>query len=602
MKARQFGILLTGLTVTFAAAFAGNAAAFSPFKTVTFYQNSFLGDSVTSTETRNATTALTKFSSLSPVFVNSGSNFSTWNTQPDGSGTNYADGQSFSFTTSISLYAVWIRQFHTATFYRNISSSDSTSCTQASNVVTALTRISSLCAVFSNPGYQFSGWNTSVSGNGNYYSDGSSYNFATNVSLYAVWAPIPTGTVTFNSNGSDQAISPITAQVGASIDLPQGSSLVKPGYTFIGWNTLQNGNGQSESAGATFQISGDSTLWAIWLPNTYTVSFLQVNGENMLASQQYVVGGSPLSLPFPTRTGYVFLGWFDQPTAGTQIGIGNASYSPTESLNLYGRWQVATYIVTLNTAGGNVRQAVYSYVYGSSALQLPIATRLGYVFDGWYLASDGVTFVGSGNSYLFPTMTQTLIAKWTIRPNFSVSFDPNGGLTSAIPVAVGAGDQIRLPAVASTSRNGEVLIGWSTDPTSTAPEYLPDQVVTPTSDVSFFAVWATASPWQIYSNVGIFSRNNVGLTSAMKRVIVKFADYIKKKKIKEVRILGYSAFSGNTNRDTSLSISRASAVARYLINELNRLKVRGVSINSSGQGSLPTNTSVLFSTVEMVFG
>ena len=50
-------------------------------------------------------------------------------------------------------------------------------------------------------GVSFLSWNTLSNGSGTSYSDGSSYSFTTDVTLYAQWTALPTHTVTFNANG-----------------------------------------------------------------------------------------------------------------------------------------------------------------------------------------------------------------------------------------------------------------------------------------------------------------------------------------------------------------------------------------------------------------
>jgi len=74
---------------------AGNASA-----TVTFDANG--GTGTTAAQTASAATALT-----SNGFSRSGYTFAGWNTAADGSGTVYADGASYAFSSSTTLYAQW---------------------------------------------------------------------------------------------------------------------------------------------------------------------------------------------------------------------------------------------------------------------------------------------------------------------------------------------------------------------------------------------------------------------------------------------------------------------------------------------------------------
>lgn len=599
MKRTQIGVLILALVVS-AFLYSGSANAFAPFRTVTFHENTYAGDPVTATQTRNSSGPLTAFASLNPSFSNSGYTFIGWNTSPDRSGTGYANSQIFSFTATMSLYAMWQRQYHTVTFHENSFQNDSLSCTQSANISTSLTLEANLCSTFVNTGFRFSGWSTSSDGTGLSFNDGAQFSFESNLDLYVVWTSIPTNTISFDSNGATQIMSSVTGLNGSTITIPDAGSLSRTGYTFAGWNYTQDGTGSVIFPGAQYKLLTDLNLWAMWTPNVYSVQYLDSRGATLSASETYQVGSAPLILPFPTKTGYTFLGWFDQISSGSQVGLGGGSFTPTTSCILYGKWQVNTFTVTLDPKGGSVYRQSYSYVYGSPALQLPTPTKVGYLFDGWYWASNMTVLVGSGGAFIYPDASETLVAKWTPCPSFSISYDANGGITSALEVVINSGDSFRLPTITSTSNTGKVLAGWSTDPTSTIPTFAPDQVVTPVTSVRYFAIWFDSVPWQVFGTVGIFDRQKSSLTNLMKRSIRTFVNYIRLHKSKSVEILGYTPFSGNATFDASLSASRAREVAKYLMVELRRMKLSGVSVIQAGEGSLPKNTSVLFATVEML--
>ena len=595
----RIGVLV--LTVLMSSSIcAGTAQGFVQFKTVTFYENSHVGDLVSATETNNVATPLTAFAALNPPFSNPGYTFTGWNSKPDGTGTTYVNLQTYSFTAAISLYAIWQRQYHTVIFHENGFVGDSTSCTQSANTTTALTLELNLCASFTNSGYRFSNWNTSSDGTGTSFSDGAQFSFESNLDLYASWNLIPAYTISFNSNGATQTVPSITNLSGSTITIPGASSLSKSGYIFSGWSSTQDGGGAVILPGAQYLLLGDGSFWAVWTPEIYSVEYLDSKGATLSANTSYQVGSTPLTLPFPTRPGYTFLGWFDSSVSGSQVGIGGGSFTPSTNCVLYGRWQVNTYTVTLDPNGGSVYRQTFNFVYGSPAIQLPIANKAGYIFDGWYQASNLSILVGSGGAYIYPDATETLAAKWTPNPSFSISYEANGGTTSAIPIVVSSGDSFRLPTISTTSNTEKVLIGWSTDATATVPSFAPDQVVTPATSTRYFAIWGDSVPWQIFGTIGIFARQKSTLTSLMKHSVKVFARYLRLHRAKSVEILGYASFTGHGTVDSALSTSRAHEVAKYLKAELNRMKISGVSVIQLGEGSLPGNTGVLFATVEML--
>ena len=76
--------------------------------------------------------------------------------------------------------------------------------------------------------------------------------------------------VTYDGNGAETgSISDATAYTsGDEVTVSNntgGSAFTKTGYRFTGWNTADNGSGMAYAAGATFNISGNVTLYAQWV-------------------------------------------------------------------------------------------------------------------------------------------------------------------------------------------------------------------------------------------------------------------------------------------------------------------------------------------------
>ena len=75
--------------------------------------------------------------------------------------------------------------------------------------------------------------------------------------------------VTFNYNNGSGTCSPnpMSGTANTVITLPQDNCLTPPtGFQFDGWNTQANGSGTNFSAGASYTITGNTTLYAIWKP------------------------------------------------------------------------------------------------------------------------------------------------------------------------------------------------------------------------------------------------------------------------------------------------------------------------------------------------
>ncbi|WP_217593506.1 S-layer homology domain-containing protein [Cohnella sp. GbtcB17] len=150
-----------------------------------------------------------------------------------------------------------------------------------------------------------------------------------------------THTVTFDKNGGDTEASPATLNVTdgetvAALPAPP----TRPGYTFAGWNTLQNGGGTVFDA--TTVVSGNVTVYAQWSLPSYTVTF-DKNGGNTEAtptSWNVTAGGTVAALPAPpTRPGYTFAGWNTLPDgSGSSF---DATTVVSGNVTVYAQWSLS---------------------------------------------------------------------------------------------------------------------------------------------------------------------------------------------------------------------------------------------------------------------
>ena len=84
-------------------------------------------------------------------------------------------------------------------------------------------------------------------------------------------------TVSFDSQGGS-AVSSITQDFASSVTVPGAPT--RTGYTFGNWNTVADGTGTAYAPAATFAMpANNSTLYAIWTINQYTVSFDSQGGS-----------------------------------------------------------------------------------------------------------------------------------------------------------------------------------------------------------------------------------------------------------------------------------------------------------------------------------
>lgn len=162
---------------------------------------------------------------------------------------------------------------------------------------------------------------------------------------------LPVYIVIYNSNNSQYAFQRVTA--GSKAALP--AAPVVEGYTFGGWYTKQNGEGEQFTDATA--ITGDITVYAKLTANTYQINYNQNTTDtvtNMPTVKQDKTHGKAVKLSetVPTRVGYTFLGW------GTTASATAASYQPGDmysvdgTITLYAVWQQNTYTITLPSGTG----------------------------------------------------------------------------------------------------------------------------------------------------------------------------------------------------------------------------------------------------------
>ena len=187
--------------------------------------------------------------------------------------------------------------------------------------------------------------------------------------------------------------------------------------TFIsGWSNNMAGENPADyfsSDGDNWDI-GLNTAGEAVLGSLCTTITLNPNG-GILPEYSLVEGAA---LPIPTKTGYTFAGWYENPEFSgnpvTDIPTNN-----TENLNFYAKWTANTYTVTFDANGGSVSQTSAVTVAGKLT-SLPTPTYDGYDFLGWYTDKDGGDEVTINTVF---TKDTTIYAHWQNIPVTSLELN-----------------------------------------------------------------------------------------------------------------------------------------------------------------------------------
>ena len=147
-------------------------------------------------------------------------------------------------------------------------------------------------------------------------------------------------TVSFNANGGTGAPGSQTRWYGEVIYL----SSVRPtrtGYIFQGWAKSPDGRVEYQP-GSAYGLDANTTLYAIWSPETYTISFNANGGSGAPGNQTKTYGQTlTLSSTRPTRTNYNFMGWGSSSGSTTAEYQPGGAYTNNGPATLYAIWELA---------------------------------------------------------------------------------------------------------------------------------------------------------------------------------------------------------------------------------------------------------------------
>ena len=381
--------------------------------TVTLNPN---GGSVSKTSIKVENTRPFAYHEGLPTPTREGYDFAGWYTAASG-GTLITANTTVNLSANITLYAHWNPKTYTVSFAPNGAADENgnkATVSQTSKTVTYDSTYGTL-PVPVWPGHTFDGWYTAASG-GTKITALSAVKITANQTLYAHWT-VSSYTVTFNANGGKaSAASKSVTYLSTYGELPTATRV---GYTFAGWFTAPSG-GTMITKDSKVAITSNITLHAHWVPNTYKVSF-NTNGGSMTATTKTVTYDAEYgTLPMPTRKGYSFTGWYTAAEGGNKI-VASSKVAITSDITLYAHWEPGSFTVSFNANGGTSLTDSKSVVYLTTYGALPIPTKTGYTFEGWFTASVGGTQILETTPVNI-TEDQTLFAHWSVNA-YNVSFE-----------------------------------------------------------------------------------------------------------------------------------------------------------------------------------
>ena len=270
--------------------------------------------------------------------------------------------------------------------------------------------------------YIFGGWYADPAGEQAYTFTGKTMP-AQNITVYAKWnKPIVNGTAHITIDGTDTGTTLENVTYGGTItnQLNTLQAMImqdKDGYTWRGWRTAANGEG--EPFNVDTKIYSDITLYPYYTKDgTFTVKY--VTGKNDVTAPvdgKFYAEDSFADLMSPGKLvaadGEYFLGWSDgaatyQPRDKYQIKSNHANKENVIILTAQWGARPAGTTLTYKANGGAGADVVENLANNATVTTKPANTfsRVGYTFKGWDTDPKG---------------------EGSIAPNTQVQVDNNGG-------------------------------------------------------------------------------------------------------------------------------------------------------------------------------
>ena len=331
-------------------------------------------------------------------------------------------------------------------------------------------------------GYTFLGWYDAAEA-GNLVTEIAA-DKAENVTLYAYWE-IVTYKVMFTENGGEYVKNIDYTITSETFELPECSRV---GYTFLGWydNKYFEGDVYEEVVSGT---TGIIYLWAKWEANTYNVTYV-TNGATTNDNPATFTYDEGLTLTDPVKVGFTFEGWFEDEACAT-TPITAIAADRTEDVTVYAKWEIVTYTVTFDAAGG-VAVAAKDFTIESETFALPATTRTGYAFLGWYVGDEKVEEVVSGTHE-----NLAVVAKWDAN-DYNVTYVTNGATTNENPAIYEFGTGLTL---VDPVKVGFTFLGWYEDEAcATTP--IAAIAADRAEDVTVYAKWEIVTYTLTYDAAG----------------------------------------------------------------------------------------------------
>lgn len=310
--------------------------------------------------------------------------------------------------------------------------------------------------------------------------------------------------------GTSECVYDAPKKLLSDVDL----GISKPGYYLFGWSKSREStkadfvNGD-EVKNLTNEKDGHVNLYAIWMAKGYKLTFDANGGKTSITSKSVTYDSAVGAMPTPTRTGYIFKGWYTNKNWDTQVTTTTIYTTPSDS-TVYAKWEAITYNINYYNEGKLVGTSKHTYDVEQSLTtrdELKLS-KDAYTFIGWDEKQAASTVVYN-NGQLVKNLSSTdgatinLYAVWQAN-EYTVTYDANGGTVTPESKVVTYNKP--YGELATPIKNGYSFVGWYYENTLVTA----NSIVNIAANHTLKAKWSTNKATKYTVNHYVMNINGLG--------------------------------------------------------------------------------------------
>ena len=154
---------------------------------------------------------------------------------------------------------------------------------------------------------------------------------------------------------------------------------------------------------------------------------------------------------------------------------------------LIGKTEAAT--LTQKIGPGQIK----TQVAAGQEVRLKFINKGSSTFNAWEVESGNVTLNTTNTEVSFIMPNENVVIKAKYISAYKITYNANGGSGTVASQTVTPGSTVKLQQ-ATFTKSGYICIGWSTSSSATTAEYSSGKTITPTGDMTLYAVWGQDLP------------------------------------------------------------------------------------------------------------